>query len=64
MEDQKLNWQQACSIIGCGRNRFYRLIRNGVLPAYRIKGLKRGLWVYEKDCLALVEKIAKSAARS
>lgn len=56
-EAKKLNWRQACAILGCGRNRFYDLIRQGHLPAYRFPGAKKGLWVYEKDCLALTKGI-------
>lgn len=62
--NRKLNWRQACDVIGCSRNRFYNLVRNGFLPAYRLRGVKKGLWVYEKDCIALVEKIAKSVPQS
>ena len=62
MEDLKnkgrrLNWRQACEILGCGKTRFYALIRKGMLPAYRVTGGKRGLWVYEADCNSLVERI-------
>ena len=50
---RKLNWRQACAILGCGRSHFYEMVNSGTLPAYRIGG-KRGLWVWEADCLALV----------
>lgn len=55
-EDKKLNWRQACEILGCSRNRFYSLIKNGHLPAYRMPGSRKGVWVYEKDCAALIKK--------
>ena len=54
---RKLNWQQACEVLGCRRTRFYALVRSGRLPAYRTQGSKRGMWVYEADCLALVERV-------
>ena len=54
-EEKRLNWRQACELLGCGRNRFYELIRKGHLPAYRMVGTKKGLWVYEKDCLTLAK---------
>ena len=54
---RRLNWQQACDILGCRRTRFYGLVRSGRLPAYRTQGSKRGMWVYESDCLALVERV-------
>ncbi len=52
---QRLNWRQACEILGCGKNRFYRLVRTGKLPAYRLAGGRRDMWVYESDCRSLVE---------
>ncbi len=62
MEDAKnkgrrLNWRQACSVLDCGKNRFYALVRSGALPAYTIQGVKRGLWVYESDCQKLVQPV-------
>lgn len=51
---RRLNWRQACEILDCGKNRFYALVRSGVLPAYKIQGFERGLWVYESDCRALM----------
>ncbi len=56
-ENKRLNWRQACEILGCGKNLFYRLIRSGRLPAYRTQGSERGLWVYESDCHSLVQRI-------
>lgn len=61
MEDMKskgrrLNWRQACEILGCGKTHFYRLIHNGNLPAYKMKGSKRGIWVFEKDCIDQIEE--------
>lgn len=56
-EDKKLNWREACELLGCGRNRFYALIREGYLPAYRLHGTRKGLWVYEKDCMELTKRI-------
>ena len=59
MEDKgrRLNWRQACSVLDCGKNRFYSLVRSGALPAYTIQGVKRGLWVYESDCQKLVRPV-------
>ena len=56
-QGRRLNWRQACDILGCRRTRFYALVRSGRLPAYRTQGSKRGMWVYEADCLALVERV-------
>lgn len=59
MEDRgrKLNWRQACQIMGCSKQRFYRLVREGALPAFRAFGTKRGLWVWEKDVQNLIESV-------
>lgn len=56
-ENRKLNWHQACELLGCKKSWFYTLVRKGDLPAYRAGDSKQGLWVWEKDCLALVRKI-------
>ncbi len=61
MEDLKnkgrrLNWRQACEILGCGKTKFYALVNSGKLPAYDIHGKKRGFWVYETDCTSLIVK--------
>lgn len=54
---QRLNWQQACQILGCGKTQFYRLVNDGRLAAYRVG--HRGLWVYEADCRNLVARIGQ-----
>ena len=48
---RRLNWRQACALIGCSRSHFYNLVNSGVLPALRLGKIK-GLRVYEADCLA------------
>lgn len=53
---KRLNWRQACEIMGCGKTRFYRLVRSGALVAYNLQGAQRGLWVYEHDCRELVQR--------
>lgn len=59
-EDRKLGWREACKFLRCGKTLFYELVRNGTLTAYKLQGGRKGLWVYEKDCAALLEKIAPS----
>jgi len=53
---KRLSWKQACVILGCGKTTFYRLVHSGRLPAYKIQE-GRGLWVYEEDCLRLIERV-------
>ncbi|MDR2946709.1 MAG: excisionase family DNA-binding protein [Candidatus Adiutrix sp.] len=53
--EKRLNWKQACDILGCGKTKFYRLIRDKKLPAYRA-GMK-GIWVKEDDVFRLIETL-------
>lgn len=57
---RRLNWRQACEILGCSKSHFYRLVRSGRLPAYKIQGVSRGMWFYESDCLRLLECVGKN----
>ncbi|MDL2268861.1 helix-turn-helix domain-containing protein [Desulfosarcina sp. OttesenSCG-928-A07] len=54
-KDRRLNWQQACELMNCGRTKFYDLINSGDLPAYRAG--KKGVWVKEKDVARLIKRI-------
>ena len=47
-EDKKLNWREACEVLGCKKSHFYNLVNSGRMPAHR-HGALRGVWVYEKD---------------
>lgn len=47
---RKLNWRQACDVLGCSRSFFYNLVNTGLLPSRRY-GRVKGIWVYERDCL-------------
>lgn len=57
---RKLNWKQASRILGCGKTHFYDLVNSGQLTAYRSGEGKRGMWVWEADCRALVKPIAET----
>lgn len=57
-EGKRLNWKQACEILGCSKSQFYRLINRGQLRGFRIG--KRNLWVYEKDCLKFLEQVMQA----
>lgn len=50
-KDRRLNWQQACAVLGCSRSHFYNLVNSGRIPAIRT-GEVKGVRVFEKDCLA------------
>ena len=49
MEDKRLNWQQACKLLGCSKAHFYRMVNSGDLPAWRY-GKVRGVFVQLSDC--------------
>ncbi len=51
----KLNWQQCCERIGCGKSHFYFLVASGAIPAERF-GARKGIRVCEAD----LEKYLKS----
>lgn len=43
-EDELLNWQQACKILGCSKSYFYNLVNAGLLKAIRL-GERKGVTV-------------------
>ncbi|AAS97347.1 helix-turn-helix transcriptional regulator [Nitratidesulfovibrio vulgaris] len=47
---RKLNWRQACTLLGCSQSHFYNLVNSGEIPSYR-HGVVRGVRVLEQDCL-------------
>lgn len=49
MSEQRLNWRQACKLLGCSRGHFYRLVNSGDLPAERY-GRVKGVLVLKSDC--------------
>lgn len=51
--DELLNWQQACKIIGCSRSYFYNLVNAGILKAVKF-GERKGIRVSKKDCLKFI----------
>ncbi len=57
-QGKKLNCREACIVLGCSRSQFYRLVNSGRLRAFRPKGCKRGLWVLEEECLAMIKMVS------
>lgn len=47
---RKLNWREACALLGCKKSHFYNLINSGKLPAIRTGEIK-GVRVLEEDCI-------------
>jgi len=48
-KDTKLNWKQACKLLGCKKSFFYNLINTGDLPSERY-GRVKGVTVRRADC--------------
>lgn len=51
---ERLNWKQACGLLMCKKDKFYAMINQGKLTAYRVGA--KGLWVSKVECLRLIEK--------
>ncbi len=54
LSSDRINWKQACTILGCSKSMFYRLIRKGVLPAYGVG--ERYCTVSKADCEQLAAR--------
>lgn len=49
-QNELLNWQQACKLLGCSKSYFYNLVNSGKIKALCL-GEKRGIRVYKNSCL-------------
>lgn len=47
---KKLNWREACALLGCKKSHFYNLVNSGKIPAIRTGEIK-GVRVLESDCM-------------
>lgn len=47
---KKLNWREACALLGCKKSHFYNLVNSGKIPAVRT-GEVKGVRVLESDCV-------------
>lgn len=48
----RLNWQQACEILGCSKTHLYRLVREKKLMAYGVG--KRSRYFLRSECEKLL----------
>ena len=48
--EKKLNWREACALLGCKKSHFYNLVNSGKIPAIRTGEIK-GVRVLESDCM-------------
>ncbi len=58
MQEEKLDWQGACALLGCKKSHFYNLVNTGVLPSQRC-GAVRGVRVLASDCREYLRKKAE-----
>ena len=50
----RLNWQQACEVLGCGKTHLYALVKEGKLHLYGTG--KRYRWFSRNDLEVILEK--------
>lgn len=48
----RLNWQQACEVLGCSKTHLYRLVREMKLTAYGVG--KRSRYFLRSECQKLL----------
>ena len=49
----RLNWQQACAVLGCGKTHLYALVKEGKLRMYGTR--KRYRWFSRMDLKLILE---------
>ncbi len=49
----RINWEQACLVLACSKNTFYRLVKEGRIPAYGADGRCR--FYLKSDCIRYLE---------
>ena len=45
---ERLNWCEACEVLGCSKSTLYRLVANGQLRAFGVGS--RGRWYSRTEC--------------
>lgn len=59
-DQNRLNWKQACAILGCSKAHFYRLVSRGILPSTRL-GRRKGIKVHRDDVEEYLQSLAVQA---
>ncbi len=49
---ERLNWREACEVLGCSKSTLYRLVANGQLRAFGVGS--RGRWYSRTECELLL----------
>lgn len=57
----RINWEQACRVLGVSKSALYRYVREGKLPAYGLG--ERNRWFLRSDCEALLKEKGRSRKR-
>ncbi len=55
---ERLNWREACEVLGCSKSTLYRLVANGQLRAFGVGS--RGRWYSRTECERFVLDRCKS----
>lgn len=53
-EKSRLNWKEACEILGCKKSMLYRLVEKGTLSAYGVG--RRNRWYKRAECIKCLEE--------
>lgn len=49
---ERLNWREACEVLGCSKSTLYRLTIQGKINAYGVG--RRNRWYLRRECERLV----------
>ncbi len=53
----RLNWQQACTVLGCSKTTLYKLVREKLLKSYGTGARYR--WFSRGECVEYIETVQK-----
>ena len=57
----RISWKQASEILGCSKSSFFRLVQEGLIPAYG--ALDYGRFYLRSDCKAYLQKKREQRAK-
>ena len=57
----RINWEQACRVLGVSKSALYRYVRDGKLPAYGLG--ERNRFFLKSECMALLKEKQKKHRR-
>ena len=60
--NDRINWRQACLLLGCAKSTFFRLVKDGAIPAYGLA--ERGRFFLKSDCKAYLSNKKRTKKRN